>query len=147
MALRSVGGGKSAARARVVPAATPVGAGDDLVFLRGVEFEASHGLTAAERRGTRRFRCDVQLTCDLGTSSASDRLADTIDYSKVSAVIVEIGTSRTFKLIEALAGSILDGIQAIYPRAQITITLEKLAPPCVGAPAASGVRLSRAPRA
>jgi dihydroneopterin aldolase len=32
----------------------------DCVFVRGLEFEGNHGYTAAERRGTRRFR--VHLT-------------------------------------------------------------------------------------
>jgi dihydroneopterin aldolase len=119
----------------------------DVVFVRGIEFEASHGYTAAERRGTRRFRCDIELQADLSPSAASDKLADTIDYRRVCALIVDIGTERTFRLIEALAGAIADGILALYPRVQLTITLEKLAPPCAGAPAASGVRLTRGPRA
>ena len=33
----------------------------DAVFVRGLEFEASHGYTAAERRGTRRFRLNLEL--------------------------------------------------------------------------------------
>jgi dihydroneopterin aldolase len=118
----------------------------DAVFVRGIEFEASHGVTAAERRSTRRFRCDVSLEWDLDKASRSDRLSDTVDYAKVSRLVVEIGTTRTFKLIEMLAGAIADGIAELYPRAAMEITLEKLAPPCAGAPAASGVRLHR-PRA
>ena len=35
----------------------------DCVFVRGLEFEGNHGYTAAERRGTRRFR--VNLTLEL----------------------------------------------------------------------------------
>jgi dihydroneopterin aldolase len=48
-------------------------------------------------------------------------------------------------LIEALAGAIADAVHARYPQTGITITVEKLAPPCPGAPAVSGVRISREP--
>jgi dihydroneopterin aldolase len=115
----------------------------DAVFVTGIEFEASHGYTAAERRATRRFRCAVELQRDLSASSRSDRLQDTIDYRHVCAMVMEIGTTRTFKLIEALAATMLDAIAAAYPGTTITLTLEKLHPPCPGAPAASGVRMTR----
>jgi dihydroneopterin aldolase len=119
----------------------------DAVYVSGIEFEASHGFTAYERKNTtRRYRCHVELIRDLGTSARSDRLQDTIDYRKVCAIVVEIGTGRVFKLIEALAGAIVEAIQDLHPDAGVTLTLEKLHPPCPGAPAASGVRLSRAPR-
>jgi dihydroneopterin aldolase len=120
---------------------------DDSVFVRGLEFEGNHGYTAAERRGTRRFRVDLTLERDLATASHSDKLVDTIDYFKVSEIVVRLGTQSTFRLIEALAGAIADAIVAEYPGVGVLIQLEKLAPPCPGVPAACGVRLHRAPRA
>ena len=113
----------------------------DSVFVRGLEFEGNHGYTAAERRGTRRFRVNLTLELPLGAAAASDRIADTVDYWKVSEIVVALGTKSTFKLLEALAGAIAAKIQELYPRAQVVIELEKLAPPCPGVPAACGVRL------
>ena len=115
----------------------------DAVFVRGLEFEGNHGYTAAERRGTRRFRVDVAIERDLSAATRSDKLADTIDYARVCELIVRLGTQSTWKLIEALAGSMADAILAAYPGATVTITLDKLAPPCPGVPAACGVRLTR----
>ncbi|MEZ4401782.1 MAG: dihydroneopterin aldolase [Kofleriaceae bacterium] len=116
----------------------------DAVFVRGLEFEGNHGYTAAERRGTRRFRVDLVIERDLGTASRSDKLADTVDYWKVSELVVRLGTQSTHKLIETLAGTMADALIAAYPGVAVTITLEKLAPPCPGVPAACGVRLHRA---
>lgn len=113
----------------------------DSVFVRGLEFEGNHGYTAAERRGTRRFRVNLTLELPLTAAAASDRIADTIDYWKVSEVVVALGTRSTFRLLEALAGAIGAKIQELYPRAQVVIELEKLAPPCPGVPASCGVRL------
>ncbi|HEX5058551.1 MAG TPA: dihydroneopterin aldolase [Kofleriaceae bacterium] len=113
----------------------------DSVFVRGLEFEGNHGYTAAERRGTRRFRVNLTLELSLAAAAVSDKISDTIDYWKVSEAVVAIGTKSTFKLLEALAGAIGSRIQELYPRAAVEIELEKLAPPCPGVPAACGVKL------
>ena len=113
----------------------------DCVFVRGLEFEGNHGYTAAERRGTRRFRVNLTLQLSLAAAAHSDKISDTVDYWKVSDVVVAIGTKSTFKLLEALAGAIGSRIQELYPTAAVEIELEKLAPPCPGVPAACGVKL------
>ncbi len=113
----------------------------DSVFVRGLEFEGNHGYTAAERRGTRRFRVNLTLELPLTAAAASDKIVDTVDYWKVSDIVVSTGTKSTFKLLEALAGAIGAKIQDLYPQAKVIIELEKLAPPCPGVPAACGVRL------
>ena len=113
----------------------------DRVFVRGLEFEGNHGYTAAERRGTRRFRVNLTLELSLAAAAASDRIVDTIDYWKVSEIVVALGTKSTYKLLEALAGAMGAKIQELYPHARVMIELEKLAPPCPGVPAACGVKL------
>ena len=113
----------------------------DCVFVRGLEFEGNHGYTAAERRGTRRFRVNLTLELPLGAAAASDKISDTVDYWKVSEVVVALGTKSTYKLLEALAGAIGAKIQELYPHAAVAIELEKLAPPCPGVPAACGVKI------
>ncbi len=115
----------------------------DAVFVRGLEFEGNHGVSAAERRGTRRFRVDLELTRSLADAARSDRLGDTLDYGVLCEVVLSLGTKSTFKLLEALASSMIDAIQARYPTAAVVLTLEKLAPPCPGVPEACGVRLTR----
>lgn len=122
--------------------AEPAHSRDDAVFVRGLEFEANHGYTASERRATRRFRLDIELSRSLNSASRSDRISDTIDYRKVCEVAIKIGTESTFRLLEALAGHIARAVQELYPDAGVTIELCKLAPPCPGVPEACGVRLS-----
>ena len=116
-----------------------------MIYVRGIEFEAAHGYTAAERKVTRRFRCDIEVAYDLSTAARSDRIQDSIDYRAVCAIALEIGTGRTFRLLEGLAGAIADALRSRWPRAAVTVTVEKLAPPCPGNPEAAGVRISRYP--
>lgn len=118
----------------------------DAILVGGIEFEASHGYTSAERKLTRRFRCHLELVRDLGQSAKSDRIQDTLDYRVVCQTVVDIGTTRTFRLLEALAGAMIEAIQNRYPGVGVTLTVEKLAPPCPGAPAYTAVRISRSPK-
>jgi 7,8-dihydroneopterin aldolase/epimerase/oxygenase len=113
----------------------------DAVFVRNIEFEANHGYSAAERRATRRFRLSLELRADLSTAAMSDRIGDTVDYHKVCEVALETATKQTFRLLEALAGSIGRAIQELHPTLAVVVELEKLAPPCPGVPESCGVRL------
>lgn len=117
----------------------------DRVFVRGLEFEASHGYTAAERRSTRRFRVSFTLRTPLAAPAASDRLAETVDYRRVCELAVRVGTESTFKLLERLAAAMAQAIQEAYPRAELTVELEKLAPPCPGCPESCGVEMTFPP--
>ena len=111
----------------------------DSVFVRGLEFEANHGYTAAERRATRRFRLNIELRTSLTQAVGTDRLSDTIDYRRVCELALAAATESTYKLLEALAGAIGKALRNDFPRADITIELEKLAPPCPGVPASCGI--------
>jgi dihydroneopterin aldolase len=118
----------------------------DAIFVRGLAFEANHGYTAAERRATRRFSLDIEIHRSLAAAARSDRIADTVDYRKVCEAALRIGTQSTFRLLEALAGSVGAAIQEMYPDVTVTVELHKLAPPCPGVPASCGVRVHLPPR-
>ena len=113
----------------------------DAVFVRNLEFEASHGYTAAERRGTRRFRLSLELQRPLEDAAQSDYLRDTLDYRKICEIAIKSGTETTFRLLEGLAGHVGRSIQEAYPGVSVVLEIEKLAPPCPGVPEACGVRL------
>jgi 7,8-dihydroneopterin aldolase/epimerase/oxygenase len=114
----------------------------DAVFVRGLEFEANHGYTAAERRGTRRFRVSLELQRPLTEAARSDVLRDTLDYRKICEIAIRSGTETTFRLLEGLAGHVGRSIQEAYPGVDVVVEVEKLAPPCPGVPEACGVRLT-----
>lgn len=118
-------------------------AAKDAVYVQGIEFEAAHGYTAAERKVTRRFRCHIEVERDLEAAATSDRIQESIDYRAVCAIAIEIGTTRTFRLLEGLAGAIADALERRWPGAALTVTVEKLAPPCPGNPSVAGVRIRR----
>jgi dihydroneopterin aldolase len=115
----------------------------DSVFVRGLEFEGNHGYYEEERKTSRRFRANVELSADLRQASTSDALIDTIDYFQICQTVVTIGTEHTFKLLERLAGRIAEALQEQCPGSAVTVEIEKLAPPCPGVPQCCGVRVHR----
>jgi 7,8-dihydroneopterin aldolase/epimerase/oxygenase len=111
------------------------------VKIRNVEFQGKHGASADERRSSRRFQVDVDLTFPMGRATETDRLSETINYRDVCEVIVQIGEARPYRLLEALAAEMLREMRARWPQAEIAIELRKLHPPCPGNPDYTAVRL------
>ncbi|HLK91559.1 MAG TPA: dihydroneopterin aldolase [Polyangia bacterium] len=114
------------------------------IALARIEFDGSHGATAVERRTTRKFEVDVELDAEVEAAEKSDRLADTVDYSRVAEVIVAIGTGEPHHLLESLARRMTDNLRERFPAVRrIRLALRKMNPPtCPGHPAYSEVRIT-----
>ncbi len=111
------------------------------VLIRNVEFQGKHGASADERKSSRRFQVDVDLSFEMSRAMESDRLSDTVNYRDVCEVIVTIGEARPYRLLEALAAEMLREMKARWPGAEIAIELRKLHPPCPGNPDFTSVKL------
>jgi dihydroneopterin aldolase len=117
------------------------------IVLSGISFEGRHGVSTAERLSTRRFEVDVEIEADVSAAERSDRLRDTIDYTRIGGIVVAVGTSEPHHLLESLARRMLDALAAAFAGTRITLELRKMSPPgCPGHPAYSAVRL-RSPAA
>ena len=114
------------------------------ISLARLEFDGRHGATAVERRATRKFEVDVELDVEASAAERSDKLADTIDYSKVAEIIVGIGTGEPHRMLESLARRMVDNVRERYPTVKrVRLELRKLNPPtCPGHPAWSAVRIT-----
>ena len=116
------------------------------IALERIEFDGRHGATAIERRTLRKFEVDIELEVDVSAAERSDRLVDTVDYSRVAGAVVEIGVGEPHHLLESLARRMVDDVAAQFPAVRgIRLALRKLNPPsCPGHPAYAEVRISRA---
>jgi dihydroneopterin aldolase len=94
------------------------------IEIDGLELIGFHGATMAEQETGQRFLFDVWLVAhDAGVRS--DRLDDTIDYTKVVACVREISDSRRFNLIEALAAAIADTLVERFDVSRVRVRVRK----------------------
>ena len=116
----------------------------DRILIESLSFDGRHGALPFERETGVRFQVDLELEVDLGPAAESDNLDNTVDYRHVAALAVDIGTTRSFRLVERLAdqiaGAILDGFQGVLA---LTVTVRKLVPVLPGHPESVGVCLHR----
>jgi dihydroneopterin aldolase len=94
------------------------------IEIEGLELMGFHGATPQEQKQGQRFLFDVWLVAhDAGVRS--DRLADTVDYTKVVACIREISDSHRFNLIEALAAAIADTLVERFEVSSVRVRVRK----------------------
>jgi len=104
----------------------------DLLRLCGLTFYGYHGVSAAEKETGRVFEVDCELELDLAEAGQSDRLGDTVDYSKVYQVIRETVEGKAFALMETLAGELAAKVLDRFPVYRVTLNVRKLHPPLAG---------------
>jgi dihydroneopterin aldolase len=94
----------------------------DRIELSGMSFQGRHGVRDAERAQAQQFSVDVELEADLEVAGRSDRLEDTVDYTRVRAAAKEVIEGPSRQLLEALAADIaqrilrLRGVESVAVR-------------------------------
>lgn len=112
------------------------------ILIEKLDIYAYHGFFSEEERLGQRFTLDIVLATDIRASAISDSLADTVDYGKVVALVIETFTARRFNLLEAAARSVALAVLAAFPPvSRVEITLRKPAPPIPATLAAVGIKL------
>ena len=104
----------------------------DVLRLCGLSFYGYHGVSSAEKETGRVFEVDCDMELDLAEAGRSDRLADTVDYGDVYALIKESVEGRAYSLIEALASTLAAKILDKFPVVRVTLKVRKLQPPLDG---------------
>ena len=144
------GGGKSTARParpRPLPGEAPRSGAplpEDSVFLEGMILPARIGVTAAERAAPQDLQADIAIHAPLEKPARTDRLADTVNYALIRKAALRVASSRTWSLLEALAGGITDALLETFPSARaVVVTLRKPRPPFMSGVGAGGVILVR----
>src|SRR5438093_11474254 len=98
------------------------------ILVTGIKFHGYHGLTRIEREIGVRYSVDVEMGCDLAAAAASDRVKDTIDYREVHQIVIEVGKSNSYHLIETLASRIADAVLKRTASASALVRVKKETP-------------------
>jgi dihydroneopterin aldolase len=102
-----------------------------------------HGALQGEQDTAQPFEVDLEVEAELGDAARDDDLTKTIDYSFVVETAMSIVRQHKYRLLEALAGAIANGILEIPTVKAVTVTVRKLRPPVAADMASAGVRLRR----
>src|SRR5882762_1204352 len=95
----------------------------DAILISGLEFYAYHGASDQEQTVGHRYQVDVRLSVDTQTAGDSDRLTDTVNYSRVAKRLLEVGTQEQYRLLEALAARMVAAIFDDFPPVE-SVTLQ-----------------------
>ena len=113
------------------------------ISVTGIKFHGYHGLTRIEREIGVRYSVDVEMTRDLAAASRSDLIKDTIDYRQVHHLVIEVGKSNSYHLIETLASRIVDAILKQTAASSVLVRVRKETPILDGIVDAVSVELSK----
>ena len=97
----------------------------DSVRILGLRYNACHGVFPEEKTLTQPFEIDVEISSDLSAASKSDRLKDTINYSRVVSAVSEVMNGASCRLLERLAGAIIEKICDMIDDGEITVRVRK----------------------
>jgi dihydroneopterin aldolase len=114
----------------------------DTILLEGIQIPAALGVTAAERRMRRPVLLDLEIERDLRAAGRSDRIRDTLHYTRVFEVVADVAGNQEHKLVEALGERIARAILAKFGADAVTVTVRK-PKPIAGVLEHTGVRLRR----
>jgi dihydroneopterin aldolase len=115
------------------------------IFIEGLEVYGHHGVGHEEKILGQRLLYDVRLTIDDCPSAQTDSVADTVDYTEVLDLIVEIATVKSYSLLERLAQATAEGILRKFSVDEVWVQVTKPHPPvaCALASVAAAVELQR----
>ncbi|MGI5817625.1 MAG: dihydroneopterin aldolase [Armatimonadota bacterium] len=104
----------------------------DTIRIHNMSFYGYHGVADSERDLGGKFHVDVELGLDLRPAGESDALADTVDYKAVYDLVARVERENRFRLIEAFAHAIAEGILAGFDVEQVTVRVRKASVPLGG---------------
>jgi len=100
----------------------------DKILVSSIDCVAAIGVTAEERTIRQRLSIDVEVLIDAARAARADSLKDTIDYSRVATLVMDVCRARDFHLIETLAELLAARILAEFPTPQVRLLVRKISP-------------------
>ncbi|WP_160115350.1 2-amino-4-hydroxy-6-hydroxymethyldihydropteridine diphosphokinase [Varibaculum vaginae] len=97
----------------------------DHISLVGIQEHGWHGVLDHERQDGQLFLVDADIYLDLQDAGASDRIEDTVDYSRVSELISRIITGPPCDLLEKVATQIAEETLQLAKVQAVRVCLHK----------------------
>ena len=116
----------------------------DRIILKDLGFYGYHGVFAEEATLGQRFFIDLELGVDLTLPATTDRLSTGISYSDIYDTVKAAFETRRMKLLEAVAGNIVEKIFETFQSVNwIIIRIRKPEAPIAMVRGEAGIELHR----
>jgi 7,8-dihydroneopterin aldolase/epimerase/oxygenase len=97
----------------------------DRIELQGMSFHGRHGVSDSERERLQEFKVDIEVECDLSAPGRSDRLEDTVDYTRIRAIARGVIEGEPARLLETLATRIADQVLRLPKVGGVSVRVAK----------------------
>lgn len=98
----------------------------DKIILTGISAVGFHGVHDFERKNGQLFSIDLEIGLDLSKAGKNDELSETIDYSSVVGMVINILTGQPVNLIEKIAELVCEEIFKNFMQAKsVTVVIHK----------------------
>ena len=97
----------------------------DTIRINGLKFAAMHGVRPEEKKLIQPFEVDVEIKCNLSSAAKTDRINETVDYSRIVSLVQEVMSGEQCNLLERLAGVILEKISTIVREGELIVRVRK----------------------
>ena len=98
----------------------------NVINIRGLEFEACHGVNPDEKTQPQKFVVDADIKTDFYAAAKDDDVCGTVNYAKACKAIAAAVQGNVFNLIEKLAYECAFAILENFQRAEaVEITVKK----------------------
>lgn len=98
----------------------------DVIFIRELRIDTLIGFHKRERHVAQTLRVDLEIGIANPAAFTSDRVADCIDYDKVTVRIGELAAERHYNLVEALAERIARALIDEFGASSAKVSIAKL---------------------
>lgn len=112
------------------------------IRLDGIRFRGRHGASDAERYLLQDFVVDLEVALPASLLPDSDDRSQVYDYDALANLVVEEGTTKSYKLLESLASQLLDRLLEDTPATRATVRIRKFGPPTTASVDTVSVELS-----
>lgn len=110
------------------------------ILIQNLEFYGYHGIYPQEQVMGTRFRADIIVDLEDLRGFESDQIDDTLNYERIVECVLEIGSKRTFKLVEKLTQTLAETLLDMEHVVAVDVTISKYLTQLSPAPLWIGVR-------
>lgn len=100
-----------------------------VIRLDGLVLYTHHGVAEAEREIGQRMVFDLELIPETCGATASDEVAETIDYGRVTELVAALATGARYRTLERLVTVVAQTLLERFPAATVKVRATKPVPP------------------